>query len=51
MSKPRWVRCPDCDDFFCTLHQEHAYDCECPTLEELLEEGTDPYFEGGPDDA
>ena len=44
MTGPRRVRCPDCDDFFCVLHDTHAYDCECPSPEELLEEGIDPYL-------
>lgn len=50
MSKPRWVPCPDCDEFFCTLHGEHVFECKCPTLEELIfDEGIEPYEEGGGD--
>ena len=32
--RPIWIRCPDCDDYWCRLHKEHVYDCECPPLEE-----------------
>jgi len=27
-----WVPCPDCDDWFCTVHQEHAHECACPPV-------------------
>jgi len=41
MSEPAaWVRCPACEDFWCTIHKRHVYDCECPPLEEWAE---DPY--------
>jgi hypothetical protein len=38
-----WTMCDDCDDFWCTIHKEHVADCECPTLEEWLDNGKDPY--------
>lgn len=31
---PAWIECPDCDDYWCNLHQLHAYDCNCPPLDE-----------------
>jgi hypothetical protein len=38
--RPAWVRCPDCDDFLCTIHGGHVHDCDCPTIDEL---DFDPY--------
>jgi DNA (cytosine-5)-methyltransferase 1 len=35
-----WVRCECCDDFVCTIHGEHVYDCECPPIDEW---DSDPY--------
>jgi hypothetical protein len=25
-----------CEDYWCTLHEKHVYDCECPSLDEEL---------------
>lgn len=35
-----WVPCPDCEDYWCTVHQQHAYECPCPDIEEWT---TSPY--------
>lgn len=36
-----WIPCQDqCGEFWCTLHQQHACDCECPPIEEWT---TNPY--------
>ena len=35
-----WVRCVDCDDWWCRTHELHVYDCACPPLEAWT---TDPY--------
>jgi hypothetical protein len=35
-----WIRCGGCEDFYCTRHDLHVYDCECPPIEEWA---TDPY--------
>ena len=43
--RPLWVRCQCCDCFWCTRHQKHAHDCDCPSIEHL---DFDPYSEGGP---
>lgn len=41
-----WVKCPGgCDDYWCTLHKAHAWECECPDLEGFLEAGAWPYAE------
>lgn len=45
---PAWVRCESGDDFLCTIHPgEHAYDCECPGIEEWALCDLDPYTTGG----
>ena len=31
---PPWVDCPNCDSMWCTLHSAHAFECECPAVEE-----------------
>jgi hypothetical protein len=36
-----WVQCPLCEDWWCQLHNEHVYECDCPPLEDLLP--ADPY--------
>jgi hypothetical protein len=28
-----WIPCPCCDDFLCTIHQRHAFECPCPPIE------------------
>ena len=35
-----WTECACCEDYWCNVHNEHAYDCDCPPLEEWE---TDPY--------
>ena len=32
-----WIPCDMCDDFWCTRHQQHVYDCKCPPLEAWIE--------------
>lgn len=29
-----WMPCPCCEEWICTIHGEHAHDCECPGIEE-----------------
>jgi hypothetical protein len=29
-----WVACPCCDDPWCTRHDQHAFECACPPIEE-----------------
>ena len=40
LNKAPWAPCNCCDDYMCSIHQEHVYDCECPPLEEWT---VDPY--------
>jgi hypothetical protein len=44
---PAWIPCPDCDDFFCTLHGSHVADCPCPDIDSWAQDGLDPYTVGG----
>jgi hypothetical protein len=32
-NKAIWVRCKDCDDYYCLKHKMHAADCKCPPIE------------------
>ncbi len=50
MSRPMWVKCEACDDYFCALHMEHVFECDCAAYEDMLEQGVDPYEDGAPDD-
>ena len=43
--KARWVRCDHCGEFWCRLHDQHAYECVCPPIEKMT---FDPYTEPGP---
>lgn len=45
--RPAWIPCECCEDFICTIHQTHAYDCSCPDIEVWARRGIDPYSEGG----
>ena len=36
-----WIPCPNCDEFWCTIHDQHAYECPCPPIEEWGD--ADPY--------
>ena len=36
----RWTPCPHCEDYWCNVHEQHAWECPCPSIEELEE---DPY--------
>lgn len=31
---PPWVPCRFCIEFWCTLNDEHAHDCDCPPVDE-----------------
>ena len=38
-----WRKCTMCGDYVCTLHNKHAYDRPCPSIEVWSERGVDPY--------
>lgn len=42
---PAWVPCTHCEEFWCRIHQEHAFECACPALDDWT---CDPYTQGGP---
>jgi hypothetical protein len=35
-----WAPCPFCDDWYCSVHDQHVSDCACPPIDEWA---TDPY--------
>jgi len=47
-----WVQCNNCDEMWCTKHQKHAFECECPemvigeemspNIKEIIESGQAP---------
>lgn len=39
---PPWVECLCCGEFLCTIHLEHAHECECAPIEEWSK---DPYMD------
>jgi hypothetical protein len=41
--EPAWIPCPCCENHLCTIHEMHAHDCPCPSIEEWE---TDPYARG-----
>jgi|GEM_PF-6182638 len=44
---PAWVRCV-CGEWWCRVHDLHAFECDCPDLEGWEDLGVDPYSAGGP---
>jgi hypothetical protein len=40
-----WIKCEGCGDWWCTVHKQHAYDCDCPPIDEWVEAGKWPYRE------
>jgi hypothetical protein len=41
-----WVPCDCCGDYLCNYHDaEHAFECDCPAIDQWAEHGLNPYFE------
>jgi hypothetical protein len=40
LAQAAWVKCVDCDEWWCRIHQAHASECACPAIEDWQ---TDPY--------
>jgi hypothetical protein len=32
--EPAWVPCDSCENYWCTIHGMHAFECTCPPIEE-----------------
>lgn len=45
---PAWIRCEMCEDWLCTFHNMHVYDCSCPAIEDWDMVGLNPYFDPHP---
>ena len=43
---PMWVPC-DCGEWWCTKHEAHVFECDCPALEDFGD--VDPYTRETPD--
>jgi DNA (cytosine-5)-methyltransferase 1 len=39
--RPAWIPCECCENYICTIHGMHAYECPCPPVEEWI---SDPYL-------
>jgi hypothetical protein len=39
---PAWIPCPCCGEFWCSRHGLHAFECDCPPIEDWED---DPYSE------
>ena len=39
----RWIQCDMCDEMWCMAHELHAFECACPSIDEVqgLEEPDD----------
>ena len=44
---PAWIQCPNCEDYWCTIHKAHAFECSCPDVYTCVMDGWNPYVEGG----
>ena len=40
LSRPAWMPCPCCDDWWCNIHGMHTGECPCPEIDEW---DSDPY--------
>jgi DNA (cytosine-5)-methyltransferase 1 len=40
---PAWQPCEMCDEFICNIHHEHAFECDCPPIDEWVEHDIFPY--------
>jgi hypothetical protein len=48
-----WVKCEGgCGDYWCLIHEKHAFECECPTIDcwETSPYGEDERGEHGEED-
>lgn len=43
--QPMWQECDCCGDYFCVYCDDHAADCDCPTIDVFAIYGKSPYFD------
>jgi hypothetical protein len=41
--RPAWIECDCCGDMMCQRHGVHAYDCECPDIDDWALRNDSPY--------
>jgi predicted nucleic acid binding AN1-type Zn finger protein len=41
MNEPSWIPCEYCEEYFCTIHKMHVADCDCPPIDDWIDEN--PY--------
>lgn len=32
--EPIWFKCEVCEDWYCSIHDKHVAECDCPSVEE-----------------
>lgn len=40
---PAWFPCDCCEEYLCTIHYEHAFECPCPPIDVWAEHDLYPY--------
>jgi hypothetical protein len=46
VARAAWIRCDNCGDFWCTIHEAHVADCRCPGIDTWARWNLDPYAPG-----
>jgi DNA (cytosine-5)-methyltransferase 1 len=41
---PAWTQCPNCPEFICGIHNLHAHECDCPRIDQWVENDLFPYL-------
>jgi hypothetical protein len=44
VTDPIWIECENCDEYWCNIHEMHAFECDCPPLEVWAEWDINPYL-------
>jgi hypothetical protein len=47
-AEAQWIECHMCEDYWCSVHVLHVFECPCPDYETMLfpedgSEGVNPY--------
>lgn len=40
-----WIVCDCCEDYICTIHDQHVFECDCPAIDDWVEADLFPYAE------